>query len=72
MAAPHVKQRALHIYMLGIGVQELAIVAFVALCMIFQVLLLKLEGSWKESNAAVPSSRRAGDRCCWFCIFHSP
>lgn len=36
---PDVQQKALHIYMLGIGLQELFIVIFVVLCIIFQVQL---------------------------------
>lgn len=43
-SAPDVQQKALHIYMLGIGFQELIIVLFVVLCVMFQVQLSSLEG----------------------------
>ncbi|OAQ59612.1 RTA1 domain-containing protein [Pochonia chlamydosporia 170] len=43
-SAPDVQQKALHIYMLGIGFQELIIVLFVVLCAMFQVQLSRLDG----------------------------
>ena len=53
-ASPAAQQRAIHIYMGGIGFQQAAIVAFVTLCMVFQRQMTGFERTspigWKDNG----------------------
>ncbi|KAF4975492.1 hypothetical protein FZEAL_7723 [Fusarium zealandicum] len=55
-APPELQQKAVHIYMGGIGLQELFIVLFVGLCIQFQRKMHRLEGAGKGAKGFVTSS----------------